>query len=98
MDWNKIEQLLNIGHAAAAHGPKYTPIVSAVQLELEKHVTEAQKTVEEKTKADAEEAGRLKAEAANKAREDEEKAHAEFQDTTETATGYDPGTTTTRRI
>jgi membrane protein involved in colicin uptake len=76
MDWNKIEQLLNIGHAAADHGPKYTPIVSAVQLELEKHVDEAKKVVEDKTKADAEEAGRQRAEAENKARAEAAQAKA----------------------
>lgn len=49
MDWNKIEQLLNIGKVASEHGPKYTPIVSAVQLELEQHLAEAKKVVEDQT-------------------------------------------------
>lgn len=92
MDWDKIEQLLGIGKAAAEHGPKYTPIVSAVQLELEGHVAEAKKIVEDKNKADAEEAGRQRAETANRARmlNDEaqvveEEAENNVGDATETA-------------
>jgi ElaB/YqjD/DUF883 family membrane-anchored ribosome-binding protein len=79
MDWNKIEQLLNIGSKAAEHGPKYTPLVSAVQAELEEHVDAAKKMLAEKAKAAEEEAGRLRAEAANKAREEAEKLKAEEQ-------------------
>ncbi len=77
MNWDKIEQLFNIGTAAQVHGPKYASIISAAQLELEEHVAEAQKVIEAKRKADEEEAGRLRAEAANKARVEAEKAKVE---------------------
>ncbi len=79
MDWDKIEQLLGIGKAAAEHGPKYTPIVSAVQAELEEHVEAAKKLVADKTKVAEEEAGRQRAEAANKARQAEQEAHDKIQ-------------------
>lgn len=72
MDWDHIEQLLNIGKLSAEHGPRYTPIVSAVQLELEQHLAEAKKIVEEKAKAEVEEFNRKKAEAADKALKTEE--------------------------
>lgn len=72
MDWDKIEQLLNIGKLSAEHGPRYTPIVSAVQLELEEHLAEAKKVVEDRAKAEVEEFNRKKAEAADRALRDEE--------------------------
>lgn len=79
MDWDKIEQLLNISKATLEHGANYTSIFAAAQLELQEHVGVAKKLVDDKYKARAEEAGRQKAEAANKAREAEEKAHADIQ-------------------
>lgn len=72
MDWDKIEQLLNIGKLSAEHGPRYTPIVSAIQLELEEHLAEAKKIVDNKAKAEVEEFNRKKAEAADRALKDEE--------------------------
>lgn len=95
MDWNKIEQLFNIGSAAAEHGPKYTAINSAVQLELEEHVAEAKKVIEAKQKADAEEAGRMKAEAENKVREQAEVKKAE---TSESESEGDPNVYSPRRV
>lgn len=72
MDWDHIEQLLNIGKLSAEHGPRYTPIVSAVQLELEEHLAAAKKIVEDRAKAEVEEFNRKKAEAADKALKAEE--------------------------
>lgn len=98
MDWNKIEQLLNIGHAAAAHGPKYTPIVSAVQVELEEHVAAAQKMIEAKVKAAEEYAGRLRADAANKAREEKQAEEDKARSAVGDATDEDDEPTPVRRI
>lgn len=49
MDWSKIEQLLHVVGQTADHGPKYAPIITAAQLELEEHLAEAKKVVEENT-------------------------------------------------
>lgn len=76
MDWDHIEQLLNIGKLSAEHGPRYTPIVSAVQLELEEHLAEAKKVVEDKAKAEVEEFNRKKADAVSRTRKEEEEAFA----------------------
>ena len=77
MDRVQIEQLFNVVEATHDHGPKYAPIITVAQLELEEHLVEAQKIVADKVKADAEEAGRLRAEAANKAREEADKQKAD---------------------
>lgn len=80
MDWDKIEQLFNIGSAAQEHGPKYASIAAAAQLELEEHLKTATKTLEEKRTADEEEAGRQRAEAANKAQTEAEVQKAEEEE------------------
>lgn len=92
MDWNKIGALFTISKMATEHGPKYAPISQAIEIELKGHVTEAQKIVQDKNKADAEEAGRQRAETANRARmlNDEaqvveEEAENNVGDATETA-------------
>ncbi len=79
MDWDKIEQLFNIGSSAADHGSKYVSIAQAAQAELEEHVAVAKKVIEDRAKAAEEEAGRLRAEAVQKAREAEQAAHDEIQ-------------------
>ena len=76
MNWDKIEQLLHIGSMTTEHGPKYAPIAAAAQLELEQHLADAVKAIEEKKKADIAAAQKVEAEAEKAATAEADKAEA----------------------
>ena len=80
MDWDKVEQLLNIIAKAAQHGPQLASLVQKASADLQEHVAAANKANAEKAAADAEKVGRQKAEAANKAREEVDKQAAEDEE------------------
>lgn len=82
MDWNKIGLLLHVVKNTSEHSPKYAPIIAAAQLELEEHLAEAKKIMEDKAKAKA---GRLP---------EEDKARSAVGD----ATDEDDEPTPVRRI
>jgi hypothetical protein len=99
MNWDKIEQLLNIISKASEHGPNLSPVVQFAQQELSTHVKEAQmQAAEAKVKKDKEEAdaaAKLKAESPEEVQRDREDAFDQAQGIEEA----DPAeTSTVRRV
>ncbi len=86
MDWNKVEQLLNVVDKAKDH-PKLAAVTQTALAELDTHAVEAAKAVAEanaKKAADEAAAARARAEVAKKA-ESQSKTPAQLQAEAEAA-------------